>query len=404
VAILSNAGGPGILCADACEGAKLAVPEVTAATRRRLAAPLPQAASLGNPIDRGAAATADDYRLALPLLLDDAHIDSVIALFVSAGMVDMDAVGAALKEGRSAASTARRKPLLTCFLGQRGVPASLRGPDESVPSYRFPESAARALACAARRAAWLDEPPGTVPQFADVDVAGARALVERALAERGPGWLTPAENEALLAIYGIPHLTSVTAASADQAVAAAVAMGLPVALKLASTTLVHKSDWNGVHLDLRTPEAVRAATQEIDAVLERRGRVAERLGYLVQPMAKDGVDTLVGLVVDPDFGPLVAFGLGGVAMELVGDVAFRLAPLSDRDAERMVRPIKSAPLLAGFRGAPPADEPALIDVLLRVAHLALTVPELLELDLNPVRVYPAGQGACALDARVRVAT
>lgn len=402
VAILSNAGGPGILCADACEGARLVVPPLTAATRNELATLLPLAASLGNPIDLGASASAEDYRQALPLLLDDANVDAVIALFVSAGVVDMDAVGAALKEGRAAARSARAKPLLTCFLGQRGVPASLRGAAESVPSYRFPESAARALALAVRRSTWLHEPPGEVPAFAEVDVAAAEVLLRRALAERGPGWLTPTENEALLELFGIPHLPSVICPDADAAVAAAEALGLPVAVKLASTTLVHKSDWNGVHVDLRSPAAVRAAVSAIDAALLARGKSAELLGYMVQPMAGSGVDTMVGMVADPDFGPLVAFGLGGVTMELVGDVAFRLAPLSDREAERMVHSIKSAPLLSGFRGAPVADEAALIDVLLRVAHLAQTLPEVQELDLNPVRVYAAGQGACALDARVRV--
>jgi acyl-CoA synthetase (NDP forming) len=235
-----------------------------------------------------------------------------------------------------------------------------------------------------------------------LDVATGRAIARLALAQRGPGWLTPTENENLLAAFEIPHLRSVLCASPDEAVAAAAQIGFPVAVKLASTTLVHKSDWQGVHLGLRSAEAVRDAVIAIERALERAGRRHELLGFAVQPMAPAGVDTIVGMVADPDFGPLVAFGLGGVTTELLGDVAFRLAPLSDADALRMIRSIRSAPLLEGFRGTPVADQPALVDVLLRVAKLAEEVPEVVELDLNPVRVHALGRGVCALDARIRV--
>lgn len=403
VAILTNAGGPGILCADACEAEKLVLPELAPATRARLTALLPQAASLLNPVDLAAPATARDYAEALPLLLDDPNVDAVIALFVTAGVIDVETVAAALKRGRSQAASGRSKPLLTCFLGQRGVPPSLRTAEESVPSFRFPESAARALACAARRTRWLAQPEGVVPTLTDVDARLGRAIVSEALKHRGAGWLSSCELDNLLGAFGIPHLRSTLCATVDQAVAAAAATGGPVALKLASTTIVHKSDVGGVVLGLRDEAAVRRAFAAIEARVVALGRRREMSGVTVQPMAGSGVDVIVGMVADPDFGPLLAFGSGGVATELLEDVAFRLAPLTDVEAAAMVGATRGAALLRGFRGAPPADEPALVELLLRVAQMATELPELAELDLNPVRVFARGQGAIALDARARVA-
>ena len=329
VAILTNAGGPGILCADACEAEKLVLPELAQSTRARLAALLPQAASLQNPVDLAAPATAADYAQALPLLLDDPNVDAVIALFVTAGVIDVETVAAALREGRAHAASGRGKPLLTCFLGQRGVPPSLRTATESVPSFRFPESAARALACAARRSRWLAQPVGSIPALDDVDARLGRAIVREALQHRGAGWLSACELDNLLGAFGIAHLRSTLCATAEEAVAAAGAAGAAVALKLASTTIVHKSDVGGVALGLRDEAAVRKAFAGIEARVAALGRRGEMHGVTVQPMANAGVDVIVGMVVDPDFGPLLAYGSGGVATELLEDVAFRLAPLTD---------------------------------------------------------------------------
>ncbi len=402
VAVLTNAGGPGTLCADACESEGLLLPELVAATHRALEAALPHAASLVNPVDLSAPATAEDYRRALPLLLDDPNIDAVIVLFVSAGVIDVDSIAMAIKAGRRAAHGGRAKPMATCFVGKRGIPAALSSDAESVPSYRFPESAARALACAVRRSEWLAQPVGVEPTLSDVDVKTAQALVRSALAHRGPGWLTPCEQENLLAAFGIPHLRSTLCRDAEAAVAAAAALDGPVAVKLASATLVHKSEWNGVHLNVLGAAAVRRACAAIEARLVAAGRRDELLGYTVAPMAAAGIDTLVGLYADPNFGPLLAFGLGGVTTELMNDTAFRLVPLTDAEAQRMVGSIKGVELLRGFRGAPLADEPALVDLVLRVARLAVELPEVQELDLNPVRVFERGRGACALDARIRI--
>jgi acetyl coenzyme A synthetase (ADP forming)-like protein len=403
VAILSNAGGPAILCADACESEKLVLPELSEATRARVQALVPTAASVSNPVDLGATASADDFRLALAPLLSDAAVDAVVVIFVSAGVVDANAVAAGIAAARASTPHGRDKPLLACWLGRRGIPEAFRTVAENVPSYRFPESAARALARAVERSTWLRQPEGDVPRFDDVDAAAGRAIVASALARRGAGWLTPDENESLLAAFGIPHLRSVLCPTAEDAARAAGRISGPVAVKLASTTLVHKSDWRGVVLDVRTPEAAAAAFVSIEKTLADADRRGEMLGVTVGPMAPAGVDTIVGAVADPQFGALVAFGLGGVATELLGDVTFRLASLTDEDARRMVRSIRGHALLAGFRGAPAADEAALADVILRVARLAREIPDVREIDLNPVRAFARGRGACAIDARIRVA-
>jgi acyl-CoA synthetase (NDP forming) len=224
-----------------------------------------------------------------------------------------------------------------------------------VPSYRFPESAARARARAAERSAWLREPRAR-PAASTTPTSPRTCGRAAALACHGPGWLSPSENEELLAAFGIPRARSIDCASAAEAAAAATQIGGPVAVKLASRTLVHKSDWDAVHLDVGTPADAANAFVAIERRLAAAGKRDEMLGVTVAPMARGGVDTIVGMVADPDFGPLVAFGLGGVATEILGDVAFRLAPITDQEALRMVRSIRGRALLAGHRGAPPADE------------------------------------------------
>jgi acetyl coenzyme A synthetase (ADP forming)-like protein len=403
VAILTNAGGPGILCADACEAERLVIPDLGEGVRARLAQRVPTAASVRNPVDLGATASADDFRRSLAALLDDDGVDAVVVIFVSAGVVDTDGVAKGVKAGRAEAASGRSKPIVVCWLGHRGTPAALKSDEESIPSYRFPESAARARARAAERSEWLLRPEGVVPQLAGFREDALRDVARRALERRGAGWLTPEENEELLAAAGLPILRSFLCRTVDEARAAAVRLGGPVAVKLASTTLVHKSEWKGVHLDLRGPAEAAAAMAAIEKELAARGRRGEMLGVTVAPMAGAGVDTIVGAVTDPSFGPLLAFGLGGIATELVGDVAFRRAPLTDVDALRMVRSVRGHALLAGYRGAPPADEGAVVDVVLRVAQLVDRVPEIVELDLNPVRVFTKGDGASVLDARIRVA-
>jgi acetyl coenzyme A synthetase (ADP forming)-like protein len=380
VAVLTNAGGLGILCADACEGAGLTLPALADETVDALRAVLPLEASVTNPIDMLGSAVGATYEQALPPLFADPGIDAVIVLFVPpvvAGADEVaDAVARAVEEAES------DKPVLVSIISGGGTPESLLG--ASVASFAYPESAARALGRAAARADWLRRPQGRVSTFHDVDVTLATEVARRA----GDRWLTADETGSLLAAYGLPLVAERTVETTDEAVAAAAEVGYPVVLKTAAAG-AHKTEVGGVALDLRNEDAVREAARRIDAP------------FLVQPLVRGGVELLVGGIQDAVFGPLVALGPGGTLAELIGAASFRLAPLTDADAEELVQAGKVGRLLGGFRGAPPADARSVIDLLLRIGRLVDDLPELIELDLNPVI---AGPGGCVVvDARIRVA-
>ncbi|MFN7973063.1 MAG: GNAT family N-acetyltransferase [Acidobacteriota bacterium] len=400
VGIVTNAGGLGILCADACEAHGLRLPALGDGTRHALRAILPAEASVGNPVDMLASASGERYGQALRLLLDDPSVDAVIVLFVPPLVTQASDVAAALVAVASSAAE-RRKPVLACFMGSQGMPESLRG--GRIPSYTFPEAAARALGHAAAYASWLRRPAGTLPAFQGVDRAAAATTIRDALAA-GPGaWLAPDAAASVLAAYGIPTAGGVLVRSADDAALAARRLARPVAVKLSSRTVLHKTDVGGVHLDVRSPEAAAAAFRAIAGSLASRGLSDAFEGALVQPMMGEGVECLVGVVTDPIFGPLIGFGLGGILAEAMGDVAFRLHPLTDLDTDELIASTRAAKILAGVRGHPPADVAALRDLLLRVSLMVEDLPEIQELDVNPVLVGPVGQGAIALDARMRVA-
>jgi acetyl coenzyme A synthetase (ADP forming)-like protein len=374
VAILTNAGGLGILCADACEAAGVELPQLAEETQAALREALPVEASTTNPVDMLGSATAASYERALPAVLRDPGIDAAIVLFVPPVAVDEDAVGAAISSGSAEAGD---KTVLCSFISAKGAPASL-----TVPSFAYPEAAARALGRAVERSNWLRRPAGVVPEL-DVDRDAAAAIV--AGADR---WLDPAETRALLEAYGIPVVAERLAASADEACATAAEVGYPVVVKTAAAG-AHKTETGGVALDLADDVAVREAFERIGAPV------------LVQQYVTGGAELLAGVVQDPTFGPLVAFGPGGVLAELIGDAAFRLAPVTDVDARELVHGGRAGKLVAGFRGRPAADADALVDLLLRLSRLAEDFPELAELDLNPVLALP--DRCVAVDARVRVA-
>jgi acyl-CoA synthetase (NDP forming) len=381
VGVITNAGGLGILCADACESAGLELPALADATRAALAPLLPAEASLGNPIDLLGSATASTYETAIGPVLADPDVDAVVAIFVPPVVAGAEEVAAAI---RHAAETAGSdKPVLAVVVSAEGVPEVLREPGCPVVALPYPESAARALALAVRRARWLAHPDsaGTVP--GGIDAAAARRAVESA----PDGWLDPAATRSVLAAYGIPFVWERVAETASEAVEAARELGFPAVVKSAVPG-AHKTDTGGVALDLRDEEQVRAA--------------AERIGppLLVQPLVDGGVELLAGVVQDPTFGPLVAFGPGGAMAELIGGASFRLAPLSGLDAQELVAEGKAGRLVAGFRGSPPADSGALRDLVTRLGLLAEDLPEIAELDLNPVIAGPAG--CLAVDARIRI--
>jgi len=381
VAVVTNAGGLGILCADACEAAGLELPTLTRETREALAAILPSEASVANPIDMLGSASAASYEKALPLILEDPGVDALIVLFVPPVAVTADDVGAAI--AAAAAGGPPDKPVLASIIAAGGTPPTLGG----VPAFAYPESAARALGRACQRADWLRASSGTVPELREIDHAAAAELVERALAGAPDAWLEPDGARALLDAYGIPMVGERVVESVEDAVAAAAELGYPVVVKTAAAG-AHKTEAGGVALDLEDEEAVRGAVARIG------------LPVLVQPMIRGSAELLAGVVQDPVFGPLVAFGPGGVFAELIGQVAFRLAPLTDVDAEELVTTGKAGTLVAGFRGRPASDDRALVDLVLRLARLAEDFPEIAELDLNPV--LGLERGCVAVDARIRV--
>jgi acetate---CoA ligase (ADP-forming) len=379
VAVLTNAGGLGILCADACDAAGLILPPLADSTVEALRLVLPAEASVANPIDMLGSAVGITYERALPLLIEDPGIDAVIVLFVPPVVSGADEVAEAVVR---AVPGDADKPVLVSIISGGGTPQALLS--APVASFAYPESAARALGRAAARAEWLRRPQGRVPVVEGID-AKRGAEVARAAGDR---WLTAGETRTLLQSYGIPLVDERTAATVDDAVAAAEELGYPVVLKTAVPG-AHKTEVGGVALDLRDEAAVRESGERIGAP------------FLVQPLVRGGVELLVGAVEDPVFGPLVALGPGGTLAELIGAAAFRLAPLTDADADELVQTEKVARLLGGYRGAPAADLRSVTDLLLRVGRLVDDVPELAELDLNPVIAGP--QGCVAVDARIRVA-
>jgi len=386
VGVVTNAGGLGILCADACAAAGLELPELSEATRAALQPLLPEDASLANPVDLLGSATGATFEAVIPALLEDKRLDSLIVLFVPPVVAGADEVAVAIQDAVGRAST--DKPVLAVLISRDGTPAALRDGESAVASFAYPESAARALGLAAARAEWLRRPAGAVPVRPEIDSEEARRIVSKTLGH-GEVWLDADATRRLLTAYGVPVVPERVAQTADEAVEAAGELGLPVVLKTAVAG-AHKTEQGGIALGLRDERQIRAA--------------AERIGLpvLVQPMVSGGAELLAGIVQDPVFGPLVAFGPGGVFAELIGDAAFRIAPLTDVDAKELVHEGKAGRLVAGFRGAPAADSAALIDLLHRLSLLATDFPEVAELDLNPVIALP--NGCVAVDARVRLAS
>jgi acetyl coenzyme A synthetase (ADP forming)-like protein len=401
VAILTNAGGPGIMAADACEGAGLVLPTLDPLTDAELRTFLAPEASTRNPVDMIASARAPHFERGLGILLRDPNIDSVLVIFVPPIGTEAPDVARAILAGAHGST----KPVLTCFMGTHGIPEGLRSLRSGhVPSYAFPEAAAHALGRAVGYARWRARPESEVPKFADADPARARRALAAAGAGAEPVWLGPLAVSEVLAAYGLKGVPERVVHGADDAAAAAQAMGFPVAIKLVSTTITHKSDVGGVILRLADADAVRGAYTELERRLSALGKGREFEGALVQRMVTAAYEGAVGMTLDPQFGPLLMAGLGGTLLEVHKDVAFRLHPLTCHDAAEMVDSLRSRRLFDGYRAAPAADLPAFLETILRVSHLVGDLPEIVELDLNPVAVLAPGEGAVVVDARIRVGT
>jgi acetyl coenzyme A synthetase (ADP forming)-like protein len=394
VAIVTNAGGPGILCADACQAGGLDVVELGRRVRKRLAGFLDPQASLGNPVDMIASAPADSYRRTIDTLVKEHACDAILAIFVPPLVTE---ARDAAREIHAAAADAQDVTIAAVFMTGAAMPEELTGKAVRVPAFDFPEDAARALSHAVRYARWRERPVGEIVRPTGCRPAAAAAIVACGLAGGG-GWLAPHEVAGLLDCYGLPLIVTRTVRTAGEAVAAAAEIGGPVALKAIAPALVHKSDAGGVLLGLDGPGAVRAGARKIRLAVARAGHRLE--GLVVQPMARAEVELLMGVVHDESFGPVIACGAGGARAELLGDVAVRITPLTDLDAREMLRSLRTFALLEGYRGSPPCDVSALEDVLERLSALVMAHPEIAELDANPVAAGP--EGALILDARVRL--
>jgi acetyl coenzyme A synthetase (ADP forming)-like protein len=398
VGILTNSGGPGIIIADACEAGGLDVTELSECTQKRLREILAAEASVRNPVDMIASATPTTYRLSLEAVLADPNIDAAIAAFVPPLGIKQAEVAEAIVDVQHAMPG---KPVLAVLMGREGLPqgrAELR--EAGIPAYIFPESAANALSAMVRYRRWLERPDGEVRTFEEVDRDRVASIIADH-ASRGEELLSGIAALEVMAAYGIPTIGYRGVQTADEAAAEAERQGFPVVLKIMSPDIVHKTDVGGVAVDLRSSGEVREGFRAMLARVQAARPDAQITGVLVQRYAKGGRETIVGMTCDPKFGPVLMFGLGGVYVEALQDVVFRVHPVTDLDALDMVRSIRGHKLLQGVRGDPPADIPALVEAIQRVSQMASDHPTIRELDINPLLADE--KGVVAVDARVRIA-
>ncbi len=395
VAIVSNAGGPAIILADACESSGLVVPELAAATQAAIRKLVAEEATVRNPVDLIASAKPDTYKGAVSLVLQDPNVDAVIASFIAPLGVHAREVAVAI---RDAAATRKDVPVLAVLLGRNGTPAGLKElVDAGIPGYVFPESAVRALAALNRYRLWLQRPEGTTQTF-PVDRAKGEAIVAAAQkAQRTK--LDEGEAMALLEAYGVPTAPWRVVKSAGDAAAAARAIGFPVVCKAMSPKIIHKADVGGVLIGLASEQEVKdGCTRMLARVRERTG--AEPDGILVQAMVNGGRETIVGSAREPRLGPLLMFGLGGLFVEVMKDVVFRVHPVTDVDAREMVRGIRGYPILEGVRGETSVDMVGLEETIQRVSQLVGDLEAVQEMDINPLVAFP--DRVVALDARFTI--
>ena len=395
VGIVTNAGGLGILCADACEADGLEVPVLPDSLQDELRTFLPPTAGVSNPVDMIATSGAEEYRQTIAAMARSGAIDALVAIYIPPLVTSPEDVARGIRTGVDEAGGA--VPSVAVFTSGAGAPEELGRGTVPLPVFAFPEDAARALARASAYGMWRERDHGTVPELDGVDPDRAAATISAALSDR-PRWLEPGEVATLLDCYSIPTPAWRLVDGAAEAGAAAGELGGPVALKAVAEGLLHKTDVGAVELGLDGAAAVEEAARGMATAVERAGH--RLTGFLVQRMVDPGVEMIVGVVHDPSFGPVVACGGGGVTAEAMRDVAVRITPLTDRDATEMIASLRTHALLSGWRGAPPADVAALENVVLRLAALVERHPEVVEADLNPVVVSP--DGALVVDARVRV--
>ena len=395
IAIVTNAGGPGVMATDSLDDHGLALATLTDETKEALAAKLPEAASVQNPVDVLGDARSERYFAALEAVLQDPGVDGAVVIVTPQTSTDVVETAKGVVE----ISQRSDKPIMGCWMGKQ---VAMKGIEvlaqNEVPNYHFPERAVGALGAMYTYRAWLEQPDPEIETF-DVDREAVRRVLD-GVRDEGRDSIGDTEAQVIMDAYGIPAPRSRVVETGDEAVAYAQEIGYPVVAKIASPDILHKSDVGGIMVGLRDDEQLREA---VPTLLERaREHMPEATlwGVQIQEMVKDAREVIIGMNSDPQFGPLIMFGLGGIYVEVLRDVAFRVAPMDRHQARAMIEEIRTYELLTGVRGQQPSDIDATIDVILRISQLVTDFPEIAELDINPLLVREAGQGAKAVDMRL----
>lgn len=395
IAIITNAGGPGILATDALERAGLKLARFDPECIRSLEKFLPDAASASNPVDILGDALSDRYRFALQQVIEDSHVDGIMVILTPQAMTEIRETAQVVAEVAAQADI----PIIACFMGEARMEAGIAILEKhNIPNYPYPEQAAKVLK-AMSTYRQMKNVPSHECERSEVDTASVRRLFDQVLSE---GRLTIGDAEArdILTAYGIPIPPSQVAENAEEAITIAERIGYPVVLKVVSPDILHKTDVGGVRTGLQNADALRDAFDLIYYRTQRYLPEARLRGCLVQKMVPPGLEVLIGMNRDPQFGPLVTFGLGGIYVETLQDVTFRIAPFSRYEAQEMLREIRAHALLDGVRGQPPVDKEALVEAIHRICQLVNDFPEIMELDINPYIVYEQGRGGAAIDMRL----
>lgn len=398
VAIITNAGGPAIMAADTCESFDLQVADLEEKTKIKLREHLVAEASVNNPVDLLAGGGPDDFQFALNQVLKDENVDAAIVIFVAPIITDPSAVAQKISQ----VAEKFDKPVLGCFMGVKGMaPGVEELQRHRIPAYAFPESAARTLASMVKYSQWLKKDLGLRPKF-DVNTQKVQEIIESTLRENRE-YLSIEEISEIFQYYRIPFIQSLICKNLEEIMQASQNIGFPLVLKVTSKQIIHKSEIGGVKVDLRTEKDVQVAYHQMVNSLKAKGVPLETTSFILQEMVEGGREIIMGLNYVSKFGSLVMFGLGGIYVEVLKDVVFRIAPLTDLDAEEMIHEIRGFRILQGIRGEKSVAFEVLQETLLRLSQLAQDFPQVQELDINPFMAFPAKEKCKGVDARLRIA-
>ncbi|MDQ7779662.1 MAG: acetate--CoA ligase family protein [Planctomycetota bacterium] len=398
VAVVTNAGGPGVLFVDAAVSLGIDIAQLSDQTKATLRKHVPAEASVENPVDLIGSATPERFKVAVEAVLKDPNVDSVVAMFVPPLMIETRAVARAVAE----AATGATKPVLACFMGTEESRSEFNKMRENpIPVFSFPETTAKALAGMKKYRRLIERPEGQIRQFT-CETAVLESIVARAR-NAGRDMLTDMEVRQALQCVGIPVAKSMMAGTMESVVQAAEEIGFPVVLKINIPGISHKTDLGGVTLDIRNNEELIKHYMRLARIVEKHGSKGAPDCFIVQEMVRGGKEVILGMSFDPSFGPLIMFGSGGIYVEAIKDVVFRISPITDLDAQEMIEQIRAYPLLRGVRGEPPVDFDTLVEILLRVSWLVTNLHEIGELDINPFMICEKGKPSKAVDARIKLA-